>query len=115
MQQRTEMTTLSQVMEKLRQKGVDNEIRMDENNRMFSEKGNKTYTPEELIIFRIFRFEGDTDPSDSSVLYLVEDSQGELGYILDSYGAYSNYDGTEFADFIKKVRVDERDFQEFFE
>ncbi len=114
MQQSNQMTTLSQVLEKLRQKGLDNEIIMDEQKQMVCQKLNKKYQPEDLLIFKNFRFEGDSNPADNSVIFMVEDKDGEIGYILDSYGVYSNYEGTEFDDFIKKIPTDERDDEELF-
>lgn len=114
MEQPTSMTTLSQMLNKLTQKGFDNEIRMNENRQMMSIKLSKTYQPEDLLIFHNYRFEGNSDPDDNAVLYLLEDKEGNIGYILDSYGVYSNYDGPEFDDFIKKIPVDERDDQELF-
>ena len=114
MQQPVEMTTLSQVLEKLRQKGVDNEIKMNDNKQMISEQSGKVYRPEDLLIFKTFRFEGDSDPADSAVLYITEDKEGEIGYILDAYGAYSNHEGFEFSDFIKSIKVEDREDQELF-
>lgn len=114
MQQPIEMTTLSQVLEKLRQKGIESEIKLNEDKQMASEQLGKTYEPEDLLIFKTFRFEGDSDPADNSVLYLVEDTQGKISYILDTYGAYSDHEGPEFDDFIKKIPTDEREHQELF-
>lgn len=114
MEQPTEMTTLSQVLEKLRQKGVDNEIVMNAENQMICEKLNKVYQPEELLIFKTFRFEGDSNPDDNAALYVLEDSENNIGYIIDSYGAYRSHDGSEFDDFLKKIKVEDRDAQELF-
>lgn len=108
MQQLIEMTTLSEVLEKLRKKGVDNEIEMNDESKMFSDQLNKVYVPEDLLIFKTFRFEGDSDPADNAVLYLVEDMYGDIGYILDAYGVYSNHKGAAFDDFIKKIKVEDR-------
>lgn len=113
MNQPTEMTTLSQVLEKIRQKGFDNEVRMNEQKQMVSQKG-KQYQPEDLLIFKNFRFEGDSNPEDNAVIYMLEDKDGEISYIIDSYGAARSYDGPEFDDFIKKVPTDERDDEELF-
>ncbi|WP_346238116.1 hypothetical protein ABDK00_003470 [Niabella insulamsoli] len=114
MDQRIEMTTLSQVIEKLRQKGVDNEIKMNEQKQMIADNLNKVYQPEDLLIFKTFRFEGDSDPADNAVLYVTEDKQGDIGYIIDAYGTYSNHDGSEFDDFIKKIPTEDREEQELF-
>ena len=108
------MTTLSQVLDKLKLKGVDNEIRMNEASQMISEALHKIYQPEDLTIFKTFRFEGCSDPDDNAILYVIEDKDGNTGYIIDAYGAYSNHDGAEYDDFIKKIKVEDREEQELF-
>lgn len=111
----TEMTTLSRVLNRLKEKGFDNEITMNENNEMVSEKLGKTYDPDDLLIFKNFRFEGESNPDDSSIVLMVEDKDGEISYILDSYGTYRSHEGPEFDDFIKKIPTDEREAEELFE
>ena len=115
MQQPEEMTTLSQILEKLRQKGITAEIVMNDNRQMVSEQHDKVYQPEDLIIFKTFRFEGDSDPADNAALYILEDKQGNIGYIIDTYGGYSDHDGPEFDDFIKRIKVEDRENQELFD
>ena len=114
MNEQTEMTTLSTVLGKLKDKGFDNEIVMNENKEMVSERLCKKYQPDDLLIFKNFRFEGESNPDDNSIILMVEDKEGEIGYILDSYGTYSNHEGPEFADFIKMIPTDERDDEELF-
>jgi hypothetical protein len=55
-----------------------------------------------------------SDPADNSVLYLIEDKDKNMGYILDAYGIYSDHDGFAFDDFLKKIPVADRDEQELF-
>lgn len=114
MEQPVEMNTLSQILEKLRLKGRDNEIRMSDHGKMQSANLNKIYKPEDLTIVKTYRFEGMSDPGDSSVLYLVEDKDKDIGYIIDNYGAYSDNSGPGFDDFLKKLPVADRDEQELF-
>ena len=114
MEQPIEMNTLSQILEKLRLKGKDNEIRMSDHGKMQSVKSNEIYNPEDLTIVKTYRFEGMSDPGDNSVLYLVLDEHGTLGYIMDAYGTYSDNDGPAFDDFLKKINVADRDEQEIF-
>ena len=109
----SEMTTLSQVLETLRLKRQDNEFLLTENG--FSVGNGKFYTPRELKVIRTFRFEGDSDPSDSSVLYLIEANDGLVGYSIDSYGAFSNHDDVNYDEFITKIPTEERDEQLIFE
>lgn len=114
MEQPIEMNTLSQILEKLRTKGIDNELKMTDHGKMQSKALNKIYTPYDLTIVKTYRFEGMSDPADNSVLYMIEDSDKNMGYILDAYGAYSDNDGAAFADFLKRINTADRDEQELF-
>lgn len=108
-----EMDTLSSILEKLRIKKQDNEFRMLEKG--FGSGNGKYYEPNELKIIRTYRFEGDSDPSDSSILYLIEAKDGMIGYSLDAYGVYSNNDDERYDDFIRRIPMEERDEQQIFE
>ncbi len=108
------MNTLSQILEKLRLKGKDNELKMSDHGKMQSKSLGKIYKPEDLSIVKTYRFEGDSDPADNSVLYITEDQDKNVGYILDAYGSYSDHEGSSFADFLKKIPVADRDEQELF-
>lgn len=114
MERPVEMNTLSQIMEKLRQKGLDNEIKMTDHGKMMGRDGDKIYKPEDLTIIKTYRFEGDSDPGDNAVLYLLEDSDKRIGYIMDAYGTYSSQESPGFDDFLKKIPTADRDMQELF-
>jgi hypothetical protein len=114
MEQPVEMNTVSQILEKLRLKGKDNEIKMSDHGKMQSASLNKIYKPEDLTIVKTYRFEGMSDPGDNTVLYLTLDSDGDIGYIFDAYGVYSDNTGPGFDDFLKKIPVADRDEQELF-
>lgn len=99
-----DMKTLSQVMAILAQRGVTKEFRMNDSNEMKLDNQEKNYQPEELEVAKMYRFEGDSYPGDNAVLLVIKCKQdGEVGYILDSYGAESNYSGEEFDNFLRKI------------
>ncbi|WP_078779948.1 hypothetical protein [Elizabethkingia meningoseptica] len=104
-----DMTTLVQVMNTLKRRGVDKEIQMTDDKKFILQNSNKEYKPEDLTIIKVYRFEGDSNPSDNAALYLVEDTTGQKAYIIDSYGAESNYAGSDFNDFLSAIVVDERE------
>lgn len=106
------MTTVSVVLEKLRIKKQDNEFTMTEKG--FTTTNGKIYQPEDLTIIRTYRFEGESDPGDSSIIYVIEARDGMIGYSMDAYGVYSNHDDDGYDDFIRKINVEERDEQEIF-
>ena len=104
-----QMTTLSQVMETLRKRGIHREFRMNESCEMKYEDSDKVYQPNELTILKTYRFEGPSNPDDNAVLYLLEDHEGNKGIIIDSYGAESNYPGQEFDAFLRDIPINESD------
>lgn len=107
-----EMTTLSEVLEKLRLKKWDNEFRYEEGG--FTAGKGKTYQPQDMEIIKTFRFEGMTDPSDMSIVYVLEANDGLIGYSLDAYGMYSEHT-QEYDNFIRLVPEKGHDQQLLFE
>lgn len=103
------MSTLSQVMQVMTKRGITKEYRMNEACEMRYENSEKIYKPEDLTIIKSYRFEGDSNPDDSAVLYILKDKEGNLGMIIDSYGAESNYPGDEFDAFLRDIPVHESD------
>lgn len=106
-----EMTTMNVVLENLRIRKQDNEFKMTDEG--FTVNNSKFYNPEDLTIIKTYRFEGDSNPSDSSILYLIEANDGMIGYSIDAYGAYSNHD-EKYDKFIQQVKVEDRDEQILF-
>ena len=100
-----EMTTLSSVLETLRVKKQDHEFRMLPGG--FGIGNGKFYKTEDLKILRTYRFEGASDPSDSTILYIIQANDGLTGYSIDAYGAYSNHDNDGYDDFIRHIPVAE--------
>lgn len=66
-------------------------------------KTEKTYKPDEVTICNFFRFEGQSDPEDSSIMYVIETNDGTKGTIIDAYGAYSDPDLSPFITEVEKI------------
>jgi len=108
-----EMNTLSQIMNKLNAKGYDQEFRWTKDGFAYNDK---SYQPEELTIVKTYRFEGESDPSDTSILYLIKAHDDLIGYSLDAYGVYSNHDDEEgYDNFIRQIPVKDNEEQLLFE
>jgi hypothetical protein len=61
----------------------------------------KIELPQNWCIERFYRFEGATNPSDSSIVYLLQKRDGlQKGILVDAYGIYSS---DKISGFIKKV------------
>lgn len=109
------MTTLSSVLEKLRKRGFDNEFRWTTQG--FTAGKGTCYQPQDLEITRVYRFEENTDPGDTCILYLITVlNSGLTGYSIDAYGVYSNHDEEEgYDNFIRMIPERNHEDQLLFE
>lgn len=62
--------------------------------------------PEQFEVKKVYRFEGMTNPADSSVLYAIESGDGLKGLLVDAYGPYASSMTMELA---RKLRSDRSD------
>ncbi|MCM0667638.1 phosphoribosylpyrophosphate synthetase [Flavobacterium tyrosinilyticum] len=51
---------------------------------------NQTFEANEFHVDAFYRFEGDSNPDDSSILYAIRTQSGVKGLLVDAYGAYSD-------------------------
>lgn len=58
--------------------------------------------PEDFAIDEFHRFEGTTNPDDSSVIYAISSKDGVKGILIDAYGAYAE---NLTPDMAKKIRL----------
>ena len=59
--------------------------------------------PDDFEIVEVYRFEGETNPSDEDVVYAVESKDGKTkGVITTAYGAYAEEIST---DLLKKLAI----------
>ncbi len=64
----------------------------------------RTFRADELTIIEHHRFEGSSDPDDSSVCYALEAHDGTRGILADAYGVYAN---PEVSEFLTRVPIHE--------
>ncbi len=108
------MTSSSEVLETLRHKKMDNELRWTSDG--FTAGRGKNYQPDELEVIKTFRFEGESDPSYSEILYVIRANDGLIGYSLDAYGAESSHENEEgYDNFIRQIPHTGHDQQLLFE
>jgi hypothetical protein len=94
-----EMNTLSEVMQRLQERHIP-EFRF--NGTAFISGEQKQYRSKDLSIIKVYRFEGDSDPSDMSIVYLFETNDGAHGYTLNAYGVYDDW-GEAYDNFLREV------------
>ncbi|GAC1419221.1 MAG: hypothetical protein NVS1B13_20010 [Flavisolibacter sp.] len=90
------MTDLQKCLAKLEVNGYNDQFKV-ENKRLVSLKeGKNKYKPKEVKAVNFYRFEGDSNPDDTSILYAIETIDGRKGTLIDAYGNYSDDDTGAF-------------------
>lgn len=100
MTKREEMDTLSTVLKHLKEKHQDNEFTVSEHGLVLLRK---LYREDEIKMIKTFRFEGDSDPAEEAIVYLVEAVDGTIGYSIDTYGVYANHSDDAYGRFLKRL------------
>jgi len=95
------MTTLVEIIPQLKERGYVNDFELIDGG-MLSKQTNEIFQPEDLVIERVYRFEGNSNPDDMAVLYGISASGGTKGMLIDAYGTYDN---DELGDFLRSVKV----------
>ena len=85
----TNMRSLSYCMDKAIENGYTANFQIEESLLQHVDSG-QTYQPEQVHIVDYFRFEGQSDPDDNSILYIIETNDGRKGTIADAYGMYAS-------------------------
>jgi len=84
-----EMVTLTQAIDHAVKRGYLENFKLVGTG-LTTETEGKFYSPSDVRIDNFFRFEGDSDPEDNAILYLIETNDGRKGLVIDAYGAYAD-------------------------
>ncbi len=84
-----EMKTLADCINKSVLKGYTDSFKVTKQG-MKSTTTEKLYMPEEVSVINFYRFEGESDPADNSILYVMETADGLKGTLVDAYGPYAD-------------------------
>src|SRR6476661_4072995 len=81
--------TLSETMNELRREGYSEDFNLQQNC-LECRNGQFKVFANEFKVDKYFRFEGASNPSDSSILYAISsDSKNLKGVLVNAYGIYS--------------------------
>lgn len=81
--------TLSQTMNELRKEGYVEDFNLQQNC-LECRNGQYKIFAEEFKVDKFFRFEGESNPSDSAILYAISSDKHQLkGVLVNAYGIYS--------------------------
>jgi hypothetical protein len=100
--EKIEMKTLSSCVNCLTRDGYEAQFKVTKNG-LKSLATEKVYRPDEVKIASFYRFEGESDPADNSILYAIETADGEKGTLTDAYGIYNDSGVSEFIKEVEEI------------
>ena len=86
--------TVTEAVNGLKKRGFDIDFNLDENS-IVCHTG-KFYA-KDFEIVEVYRFEGNTDPSDEAVVYAIESKTGMKGVLVNGYGISAEAMGSDMA------------------
>lgn len=106
----TEMNSLAMVMGKAVKNGYTEQFKVGSRGFHTAEEGSKAYNPDEIRVINFYRFEGESDPGDNAILYVVETADGKKGTLVDAYGPYADPKVSAFMQQVEDIhkKVDKR-------
>ena len=81
--------SMVEAVNSLTKRGYTFEFRLEEDC-LICHPLDKRFRSSDLLITEVYRFEGISDPEDSSVIYAIESKDGVKGVLIDAYGAYAD-------------------------
>jgi hypothetical protein len=100
----TYMTDLDKCHKKMEEKGYTDQFQAAEAGGLKSVDNDKVYSPAEVKVVDFFRFEGISDPDDTSILYVIETADGRKGTLVDAYGLYADDNIGEFMKAVEDIQ-----------
>ena len=97
------MSTLTERVNKAIRDGYTDNMRVTRQG-LYSCAHNKTYLPSEVQIVDFCRFEGESDPADNAILYVIETNDGDKGTLIDAFGPYADEIVSRFISNVKLIR-----------
>lgn len=91
--------TLSEAVNELKKRGFNLDFNLQENCIVCHED---KFDVSDFEITEVYRFEGNTDPSDEAVVYAIQSADGKKGVLVNGYGISADMMSSEMA---KKLSI----------
>ena len=101
------MNSLSACLTKAIGNGFTVNFKVSRDGRLHMESGTESYAPDQIQIVNFYRFEGESDPADNSILYLIETSGNVKGTLIDAYGPYAQEHISQFIKQVEEIQKQE--------
>lgn len=97
------MDSLVTVMAEVEKLGFKAQFMVKSNN-LISLKTKSHFLPNQVKIVHFYRFEGESNPDDSSILYAIQTNTNEKGTLADGYGISADYETAAFMMKVKDIK-----------
>jgi hypothetical protein len=91
--------TVTAAINGLKQRGYTVDFNLSENCLVCN---NDKFNVDDFEIVEFYRFEGESDPADESIVYAIEGKNGQKGIMVTAYGLYADSMSSEMA---KKLQM----------
>ncbi|OYU79749.1 MAG: hypothetical protein CFE23_12655 [Flavobacterium sp. BFFFF1] len=98
--EKVNMDSLVTILAEVEKMGFRSQFEINGRN-LVSLKTGSHFVPEEITIVHFYRFEGESNPDDSAIMYAIETCDQEKGTLVDGYGTAAD---PETAAFMLKVK-----------
>lgn len=91
--------TVSEAVNGLKKRGFDVDFNLQENCIVCHDD---KFHVEDFEIVEVYRFEGNTDPSDEAIVYAIQSTNGLSGVLVNGYGISAD---TMSSEMVKKLSI----------
>jgi len=96
------MNTLTSCVNKVVKDGYTDSFKVTRQG-LYSAAKDKHFSPEQVQVINFYRFEGQSDPADNAIMYVIETNDGLKGTLIDAYGTYSDDSVMKFMDEVERI------------
>ena len=97
------MNTLTAVVNKVVKAGYTDSFKVNKQG-LYSTARANYYGPSQVRIINFYRFEGQSDPADNTILYVIETDDNQKGTLIDAYGPYSDEATNKFMQEVEEMQ-----------
>jgi hypothetical protein len=84
------MSTVTEVLEKLKDEGYTVDLNLRANCLECADNSLQVH-PEDFVVDKFYRFEGESDPGDEAIVYAISSAKHNIkGTLVNSYGTYAD-------------------------
>lgn len=97
------MKSLATCLKRMMNDGYTEDFRVTEMGLESTAKANR-FSPDQIHVVNFFRFEGESDPDDNAILYVIETNDGTRGVLIDAYGIYNDPKISQFMKTVESIQ-----------